>query len=68
MSEDQDIRRAVVDVWHAAHMIENRPELTDVERERIRVAAQILFETMFKVREREALAETGSTTFSVLGQ
>lgn len=68
MSEDQDIREAVVDAWHSAHMVQNRPELTDVERERIRVAAQILFETMFRVRERFATAEPGTTMFSVLAQ
>jgi hypothetical protein len=68
MSDTQDIREAVVDAWHTAHMVERRPELTDVERESVRIAAKILFETMFQVRARFALAETGSTMFSVLAQ
>jgi hypothetical protein len=66
MSDTQDIREAVVNAWHTAFEVEQRPELTDVERESIRIAAKILFETMFDVRARFAKAEPGTTTFSVL--
>jgi hypothetical protein len=68
MSDDLDIRRTVLAAWHAVHEVENRPELTDVERERIRVAAQILFETWAQVYGRFVTAEPGTTTFSVLAQ
>jgi hypothetical protein len=68
MSDAQDIRDAVVNAWHTAFEVEQRPELTDVERETVRIAAKILFEVMFDVRARFAKAEPDSTTFSVLGQ
>ena len=68
MSDDQDIRQSVIDAWHVAYAVGRRPELTEAERERVRIAAQILFDTCFQVRARFAKAEPGSTTFSVLAQ
>jgi hypothetical protein len=68
MSRDQDIRDTVMLVWHAAYELEKRPELTETERERVRIAQEILFETAHRVRARFANAGPGSTTFSVLAQ
>jgi hypothetical protein len=68
MSADRDIRETVRDAWHAAYAVGRRPELSDVERERIKIAAEILFEATFMVQKRFATAEPGTTTFSVLAQ
>lgn len=68
MSKDRDIREAIMQSWDSTYDLARRPELTDVERERLRVAADIILETQFQVRKRFLTAEPNTTTFSVLGQ
>lgn len=68
MSDDRDIRNALLFAWHEVHKVKDRPELTDAERERIKIAADILFQAQHQVRKRFSDAEPGTTTFSVLSQ
>lgn len=66
--ERHPIRTALLDASVLTRTLAARTELTDAERERLRVADEVLFSVFEAVTKRFSHAEPGTTTFSVLGQ